>query len=179
VTTTTRPAPEPADTGPASSNRIRVRMPRRPRMVVLTVHIVASVALLGVSAAVVAIGVLADGMSDPTSVRSAGDIMSTFAMAFGIPLSLVSLVTGVVLGLATRWGVVRHGWVIAKIVLLAAVMVNGALLLGSAETTVADTGAVPGRLVPAAIFNVVALTVATGLSVFKPVPSKRRAARQG
>ena len=107
-------------------------------------------------------------MDDAQQVRNAGEILESFAFTFGIPLSLATLVTGIVLGLGSRWGVLRHGWVIAKLAIILSVVANGALILGSAETRVADTGTIPAQLIPSALYNVVALTVATGLSVFKP-----------
>jgi uncharacterized membrane protein len=152
------------------------RLSRRARHAWLTAHIVSSVGLLGASSAVAAIALRARATDDPAEVRNAGEILESFGFTFGIPLSLATVVTGVVLGLGSRWGVVRHGWVIAKLAIIVSVMANGALILGPAEAITAEAATVPGRLIPAALYNVVALCIATGLSVFKP--SRRRRGTQ-
>ncbi len=41
-----------------------------------------------------------------------------FSIVFGIPLSLATLGTGVLLGLGTKWGVLRHRWVTAKLLVI-------------------------------------------------------------
>jgi hypothetical protein len=151
------------------------RLSRRARHAWLTAHIVTSVGLLGASAAVLAIALRVRAMDDPAQIRSAGEILESFGFTFGIPLSLATLITGIVLGVGTRWGVLRHGWVIAKLAIIVSVMVNGALILGPAETVTADTATVPARLVPAAAYNVLALGLATGLSVYKPSRTRSRA----
>ena len=90
-----------------------------------------------------------------------------FAMVFGIPLSFAALISGVILGLGTKWGVFRYPWVIAKLLLIISVMAVGGL--GPALNTMLDGGSnQASRLIAAAAYDVVALAVATGLGVFKP-----------
>ena len=90
----------------------------RIRRSVLTLHIVASVGLLGDVAAVLAVNLRAAATADPAFATAAYDLLGMFSLVFGIPLSLVSLATGVILGLGTKWGVLRHVWVAAKLALL-------------------------------------------------------------
>ena len=95
-----------------------------------------------------------------------------------VPLSLASLLTGVVLSLGTTWGLFRHYWVLAKIVVT---MPAIALLLlhrqpinrvarVAAETTLtrADLGGLRIQLVAYAAAALVVLLVATVLSMYKP-----------
>jgi hypothetical protein len=151
---------------PRVSSRSSRRFSRRTRNVVLTIHIVVSVALLGDSAGFLAVAIRRAASSDPAFVRTAHDLLGTFALFFGIPLSFLTLLTGIALGLGTPWGVFRYPWVIAKLILIVTVIVVGATLLRPAlgdDAIGHDT-----TLVAGAAYDVVALTVATALGVFKP-----------
>jgi uncharacterized membrane protein SirB2 len=163
----------------ASATRSTRRLTPGVRRAVLTVHIASSVALLGSCAAIVAIHVRAASTSDPGLAASAYELLGMFPTLFGIPLSLISLASGVTLGLGSRWGVLRYRWVTAKLVLLLAVIVVGALILGPQTTAMADDGSgSQTALIAASAWDVLALTLATCLSVYKPGRARdRRAAR--
>ena len=140
------------------------------RRAVLTVHIIASVGLLGDCAAVLAINVRAAATGDPALAAASYDLLAMFSVVFGIPLSFTALGTGLVLGLGTKWGVLRHRWVTAKLVLLVTVILAGALVLGPATAAMRD-GASSGNqtlLILASAYDVLVLALATALSVFKP-----------
>ncbi len=143
------------------------RLPRRWRDTVLTVHVAASVALLGDSAAFLAIAVRADGLPRDEA-RALYDTLATLSLLFGIPLSFVALGTGLTLGLGTRWGVLRYPWVIAKLGLLVSVMAVGGLVLGPSENAARDGADATARLVGGAAWDVAAIATAVALSVFKP-----------
>ena len=135
----------------------------------LTVHIIASVGLLGTTAALVAINVRAATTSDPQLAASAYELLTAFAGIFGIPLSMTSLLTGLALGYSSKWGVLRYAWVAAKLCLILSVIVVGALVLGPATAATADgRGDSEAVLIAGSAYDVVALGVASGLSVFKP-----------
>jgi hypothetical protein len=148
----------------------RVRLSPTARRALLTAHIVASVGLLGDSAAILAINVRAAVTSDPTLAASSYELLEMFTFVFGIPLSFASLGSGILLGLATKWGVLRHGWVTVKLGVIVSVIVVGAAVIGpSVGAMRSDPDA--GRetvLILATAYDVVALTFATALSVFKP-----------
>ena len=93
------------------------RFGRRTRNIVLTIHIVVSVGLLGDSAGFLAVAIRRATSDDPAFVDASHDLLGTFALFFGIPLSFLALLTGLALGLGTPWGVFRHPWVIVKLVL--------------------------------------------------------------
>ena len=163
-----------------SDNRVRARA--RPawrlsapaRRAVLTGHVVVSVGLLGEVAAFLAIAVRAAGSDDPAFAGAAYDLLAMCQLVFGIPLSFLALGSGLTLGLGTKWGVLRYPWVTIKLLLLLSVPLVGALVLGPAVDAVRDGDAgVEGRIIAGAIWDLAALLVATGLSVYKPGRARR------
>jgi ABC-type Mn2+/Zn2+ transport system permease subunit len=65
--------------------------------------------------------------------------------------------------------VLRYAWAVAKLVLVIGVILVGALVLGPGTDAMRHgDGGAEGRLIAGAGYDVIALTVATGLSVFKP-----------
>ena len=149
------------------------RFGRRQRDTMLTAHIVVSVALLGDSAGFLAVAIRRAASDDPAFVDAAHDLLGTFALYFGIPLSFLALLTGIALGLGTPWGVFRYPWVVAKLVLIITVIIVGATVLRPVLTD--DTNAGDAPLIVGAAYDVTALTVATALGVFKPGRSRRPA----
>ncbi|MFI7615990.1 hypothetical protein ACIBP6_32695 [Nonomuraea terrae] len=146
----------------------------RIRKTILVIHVIASVALLGEVWALTVLNTAAALTEDTGLAHAAYGLMPALVFAGGMPLSLVALATGVVLGLTSRWGVFRHLWVAAKFVLLVGVICLGMFLFDPEGMTAATAG---GRAagdarqwgqvaVPAA--QAVLLVTATALSVFKP-----------
>lgn len=165
----------PTKTAPLQDRPGRLRLSRRGRQALLTAHVMLSVGLLGDSAGFLAVAVRAGRADDPVTVRESVEVLSMFSLVFGIPLSVGALITGVLLGIGTKWGVFRYPWVIAKLLLVVSVMLVGSLVIGPAEAAMLDgTADASGRLVAAGGYDVVALAVATGLSVFKPGGRFRR-----
>ena len=138
------------------------------RHTVLTAHIMVSVGLLGDSAGFLAVAIRAAMAEEPTAVVELTGVLQMFAFMFGIPLSVGALVTGLALGLGTRWGVFRYPWVVTKLALVVSVMAVGALAINPAITMTLAGGDGTPRLIAAAAYDVLALSLATGLSVFKP-----------
>jgi uncharacterized membrane protein SirB2 len=92
-----------------------------------------------------------------------------FSLAFGIPLSMLTLASGIALGLGTKWGVFRSRWVTAKLILIVSVILVGALVIGPTNARLRDgADAGGGLLVMAAAYDVLALSIATGLLIYKP-----------
>ena len=141
-------------------------LPRQWRHALLAVHIGASVALLGDSAAFLGITLRARTLPAPEA-HASYDILGMLSVVFGIPFSFVALGTGIALGLGTRWGIFRYPWVIAKLALLASVMVVGGTVLSPAEDAALD-GSGTGGLIAGAVWDLLAVSAAIGLSVFKP-----------
>lgn len=97
-------------------------MPPTLRRLALTVHVAVSVGWLGAVAAVLALGVAALDGGSPQVTRGALLVMEPLGRYLILPLAVASLVTGVVQSLGTPWGLVRHYWVLFKLVITAAAM---------------------------------------------------------
>jgi hypothetical protein len=164
-------------TGSRRTARPAPTLSRRWRNVLLAVHITASVAVLGDSAGFLAIALRARGR-EPVAAHASHEILGMLSFAFGIPLCFVALGTGIALGLGTRWGVFRYPWVVAKLALLLSVMAVGGLVIGPAEDAALAGSGGTAALVVGAAWDVLALTTAVALSVFKP-GRPRRSARLG
>ena len=74
-----------------------------------------------------------------------------------IPAGLAAVATGVLLGLGTSFGLVRHWWVVVKIVIAAAVIVTDAVLVGHVAHD-----AVAGRVGPPLYGSTIAHVVVLG-----------------
>jgi len=170
VAGSTVPAPVPS----RPPGRARVKLRPAARRAVLTLHIIAGVGLLGDVAAVLAVNVRAATTGDAGLAAASYELLVMFTVMFGIPLSFIALATGILLGLATPWGVLRYGWVTTKLVLLVGVILVGSLVLGpGTEAMRTGDGGAEARLIAGSAYDVVALTLATGLSVFKPRRRRR------
>lgn len=149
------------------------------RKFALTAHVVSSVGWLGAVAASLAMGIAAVASGDVHLVRSVYLAMEFIAAAVLVPLSIASLVTGFVQSLGTVWGLFRHYWVIAKLVinLFASVVLLmytqtlnyfGGLARQQAQPA-ADLGILRSPSVAIHSAGALALLVlATVLSVYKP-----------
>ena len=164
-----RVRPRPSTPPPRTTRTLS----RRWRNTLLSVHIAASVAVLGDSAGFLAIALRARDLP-ADEAHASYDILGMLSVVFGIPLSLVALATGVCLGIGTRWGVFRYPWVMAKLALLLSVMVVGGVVLSPAESAARDGTGGTTALVLGATWDVVALLTAIALSVFKPGRARRR-----
>jgi hypothetical protein len=142
--------------------------PLRVRHAVLTAHIMISVGLLGDSAGFLAVAIRAASTDDSAAIVELTRVLQMFAFVFGIPLSVGALLTGLALALGTRWGVFRYPWVVTKLALIVSVMAVGALAINPALTMTLAGGDGTPRLIAAAAYDVLALSLATALSVFKP-----------
>lgn len=89
----------------------------RPRKLALTAHVTASVGWLGAVASSLALAVAGLVSEDPQTVRGAYLNLELLGWYVLVPLSLASLLTGLVSSLTTPWGLLRHYWVVAKLVI--------------------------------------------------------------
>ncbi len=156
-------------------------MASRPRLrkFVLTVHVTSSVGWLGAVAVVLALSVVGLTSRDAQVVRGVYLAMESAGWVVLVPLSLASLLTGLVQSLGTKWGLLRHYWVLVKllinvvagIVLLMYMQTLGYLADRAADTTLpsGDLSAVrsPSPVLHAAV-GMLLLLVAATLSVYKP-----------
>ena len=113
--------------------------PPRPRRALLILHVATSVGLMGAVAAFLLLAVLAVAGGDAALAHAAYPAMDALARLLILPLAVATLVVGVAQSLVTSWGLVRHWWVLAKLVL--GVLVLGVLLLQLGGIGVAARGA--------------------------------------
>lgn len=90
------------------------RLPPRSRKALAIVHVAASVGWLGVTLCLLTLGTTGLLTGDPETLRAAYRAMKVLGDTLIIPISLLSLATGLWLSLATPWGLFRYRWVAAK-----------------------------------------------------------------
>ena len=148
------------------------------RKVALTAHVTTSVGWLGAVAAFLALAVAGLTSTDVQTVRAAYVAAAVVTWSVIVPLCLASLFTGVVQSLGTPWGLLRHYWVVVKLVLTVGATLLLLLHTGPVDH-LADVGAGAGvfgadlrgmriQLVVDASLAILVLLVATVLATVKP-----------
>jgi hypothetical protein len=89
------------------------------RKLSLTVHVASSVGWLGAVAVFLALAIAGLVRQEPETVRGAYVAMALTGWLVIVPLCLASLVTGIIQGLGTPWGLFRHYWVVVKLLMTA------------------------------------------------------------
>jgi hypothetical protein len=145
---------------------------------VLCAHIVAAGAWIGIDVLVAVLVGVAMLSGEPATQGLAYQALGTFVVWPMLGSALVCLLTGVVLGLGTKWGLVRYWWVAVKLVMNVALSALIVLVLRPGMPDVAEHGrllsegaaAGPGltTLVFPPAVSLIALTAAVVLSVTKP-----------
>jgi len=87
------------------------------RKLALTSHLTFAVGWVGAVLAYLVLGVAAETSADDETVRSAWVAMELIGWYVIVPLSIASLVTGLVMALGTTWGLFRHYWVLLSFAL--------------------------------------------------------------
>ena len=149
-----------------------------PRKFALTAHVAASVGWAGAVAVFLVLALTGLNSDDGELVRGAYLAMDLITRSVIVPLALMSVATGIVQGLGTKWGLFRHYWVVVKLVVT---VIAAVVLLSAVEpiTQVADAARLDtfGRdamraertsLVIHSGGGLVTLLVPTVLSIYKP-----------
>ena len=89
----------------------------RVRQLAFAAHVTSSVGWLGAVVAFLGLALVGLMHGDAQTVRGVYLAMEPAAWVVLVPLAVASLVTGIVQGLLTRWGVFRHYWVVFKLVI--------------------------------------------------------------
>lgn len=164
-------------------------MAPRVRKFALTAHVAFSVGWLGAVTSFLVLAVASLVTDDAELVRGAYLTMEVTSWYVLVPLSLASLLTGLVQSLGTRWGLFRHYWVLAKLVinvfatlvLLLYTSTLGSLADVAADTTLSNADLLRTRS-PSALIHaggaLVLLLGATVLSVYKPAGMTRYGQRK-
>jgi hypothetical protein len=154
-------------------------MTPRLRKLALTAHVTSSVGWLGAVAGFLALAVAGLASEDAQTVRAAYLAMEATGWFVLVPLSLASLLTGIVQSLGTTWGLFRHYWILAKLVInvfativLLLFMQTLSSLAGVAGETTLSSDDLDGLRDPSPVLHAGAalllLLAATTLAVYKP-----------
>lgn len=162
-------------------------MPPSIRKFTLAVHLTLSVGWVGAVAAYLALDVATATSQDPQTLRAAYLGMGLIVRYVIVPLALGSLLTGLVMAVGTRWGLVRHYWVLISLLLT---IVATVVLLDSRQaisdfaataaaptTSAAELRALPSTLVRS-VGGMAVLLVVLVLNVYKPQGMTRYGRRQ-
>lgn len=148
------------------------------RKLALLVHIISTVSWIGAVAVFLALAIIGLTSKDNQMVRAAYLSMELTTSFVIVPLSLVSLLSGLVQSFGTKWGLFRHYWVLVKflLTLLATIVLLFQLepisyIAGiAAETNLSSANLHEARLslVVHASGGLLVLLFVTTLSVYKP-----------
>jgi len=139
---------------------------------------------------------------DPSTIATCYLAIEMFAVILLVPLGLLSLATGLLLGWGSKYGILRYRWVFWKLVLNLVLTTLVVVLLRPGVNEAADlvAAATPGtipheldqarsNLIFPPVVSITALTFATMLAVYKPwgrtkygqrrLEEERRAVRGG
>lgn len=133
------------------------------RKVALTAHITFSVGWLGSVAAYLALAIAGVTGQDAQMVRSAYVAMELTGWFVIVPLSVASLLTGLVQSLGTDWGLFRHYWILVKFVMT----LGATTILLLHMPSVGRMSGARAEVIHAG-GGLLVLLAATILSVFKP-----------
>lgn len=101
----------------AAATKPRFRLSPRLRKLVLTIHVVSTVGWLGAVLVFVALAVVGLTATETQSVRAVLSVMEPVAWYVLVPFAATSLVVGIIQSLGTPWGLIRHYWVIFKLLI--------------------------------------------------------------
>lgn len=180
----TVPALLSTPTAPSTARRVRdsraprLPVPRTARRIILVGHLVAAGSWIGIDVLVAVLVGTARLASDDRLAGLAYRALGTFVVWPMAVSALACLLTGLLLGLGTRYGLLRYWWVLVKLVLTIVLLVLILVVLrpGMAEVAAAGVGLENGTgagvdlsflVFPPAV-SLVTLAVATVLAVFKP-----------
>ncbi|CAM06205.1 hypothetical protein A8924_0022 [Saccharopolyspora erythraea NRRL 2338] len=164
-----------------SGRRTSAVLPPKARKAVLTAHVIASVAWIGLSVCLLVLGLTGLLHPDP-QVSRAAYIALGVVVTPGQPISGLALVSGIALSLGTKWGLLRHWWVVVSLVLTAVMtalvqLSLAPLMRGAAAKVLAAAPEVPAAdavggdavsIVVAPAVAITALSFVAAINVYKP-----------
>ena len=161
--------------------------PRRPwrlsasaRKLTLTIHIITALGWIGVDFVLLVFAVTGMTSDDPTTLAMCYRAIDLFAVVLLLPLGLLSLASGLLLGWGSKYGILRYRWVFWKLVLNLVLTTLVVVLLRPAVSDAADAADAPtatlndrldqaqSNLIFPPTVSITALTLATVLAVYKP-----------
>ena len=153
-----------------------MKLPPRWRKLVLTAHVITAVGWLGVDLVMLTFGIAGLTGADPELVYPA---QSYIGRVLFTPLSALVWLIGVINALFTPWGLVKHWWVLVKLLVTTLMLCLVVFLLYPSLT---DAGSLAAELplrdrinmVVAPSVSTTLLIFATVLSTYKPWGRVRR-----
>lgn len=133
------------------------------RKLMLSLHIVCVGSWLGAAVAMAFLSLLGIATDNPEVRRSAYLLMSIMDRNLIVPLVVASILTGVVLALRTQWGLFRHFWVMAKLVLALGMVVFAVSTVMPWVHALADATAAGGDV---AVVGIVGQRLVIGVGIF-------------
>jgi hypothetical protein len=168
---------------------VRWRLGATARKSILLVHIASAGVWLGIDVVMAVLIFTALGSDDGATRALAYRALELVAVGPLLVTGLLCLLTGVLLGLSSRYGLVRYWWVAVKLVLN--LLLTGLVLVALAPEVTAHAEQARrfaagepaslqvGDLIFPPIVSPTALLVAMALAVFKPWGRIRRPSRPG
>lgn len=157
---------------------------KRPaRRTLLVVHVAASAGWLGLTLGLLALALTAVGTESAPMIEAACRSMKVFTDWLVIPVGLLTLLSGLLLSLGTKWGLARHRWVYTKFWLTLITLTASIFALRPGVNDAADTVAAgspladPLDLVMGPVVSFTAYVFMTVISVLKPWGLTRRGRR--
>ena len=151
-------------------------MPPRLRKMALTAHVTCAVGWIGAVVVFLALAQIGMTSQDAQTVRGVYLVMEPAAWLVLVPLAFASLISGIVMSLGTIWGVLRHYWVVFKLVITVFATIILMIYMSTFRhmATVAADATIDldvvrnGSPLLHAILALLILLVATVLAVYKP-----------
>lgn len=145
------------------------------RKLLLTIHVIATVSVFGTDLVLLLLGLASLGGADPQTIYPAAYLVAARLVA---PLAVISLGTGLLLGILTPWGLFSYWWVTIKLAITTVLTAVVLLVLVPRLGTAANAAIGPASHVltsaerlPLAIAPAIASTLlllAVVLAIFKP-----------
>jgi hypothetical protein len=173
---------KPVDMNTAVTAREAWSMSPLLRKLALTTHVTFSVGWMGAVAAFLALSIAGRVSQSPEFVRGAYLATNLIGLVVILPMSLGAVLTGLLQGLGTRWGLFKYRWVVTKLLLslgatILLILHQFTAVASAAKRAVAlPLGAAPDggfgvlqtQLVIDASLAILVLLVTTTLSIYKP-----------
>lgn len=151
------------------------------RRLVLACHLTVSVGWVGGAVVYVVLAVVTATTSDAGVARAGWVAMDVAARLALVPLAVLSLASGVLLALGTRWGLLQHYWVVVSLVgttvCTAVLVLHVPSVSATAETALHGDDATALALGSDLLHSTVGLALLLGilfLNVYKPAGLTRR-----
>lgn len=157
---------------------------KRPlRRGILVVHVAASAGWLGLTLGLLALALTAFTTGSQPVIEASYRSMKVFTDWLVLPVAFLTLLSGLILSLGTKWGLARHWWVFIKFWLTLATTTASVLALRPGVNETAErvaSGVVvadPRDLVMGPAVSLAAYLFMTVISVLKPWGTIRRGRR--